>query len=104
LPEPVDVVARDGCCDVLGRVAQIDGVDLGRWARTQQARGQREYAAAVCGCCLGEDADDVVGVGLGEVLERHELRFVGRVYLGCRERQTDGGEERDALDFARVWV
>lgn len=75
-PGPGEVASGDRGGDVLGRVAEVYGVDFRFSVCAEEAGGEREDAPAVGGGGLGEDADDLVGVVVGELLECEESGFV----------------------------
>jgi hypothetical protein len=101
LVEPGQRTSRDRRRYVLRGITQVDWVYLGGSAGAQQARRQGQNTAAVGRRALGEHADDAVRVCVGELLQRHQLRLIGGEDLWSRKGETDGAEERDALDLAR---
>lgn len=103
-PDPRRIPARNRCRDVARRVAQIDGIYLRRAICGEEARGQGQDSPPVCGCGLGEDADDLGGIALDKLCEGVELCIGRRGDLGWGEGDHDGAEEGDVLDLANVWV
>lgn len=104
LVEPTDVAAAHRCCDVLRRVAQVDGVDLCIALCAEQAGAQGQDAAAVCGGAFWEYADDAPGICFYKGGEGDELRFILRNDRGRCECEEDCAKKCDALDFAAVRV
>lgn len=85
-----EITARDGGCDILWRVAQVDGVYLRLAICAQQTRRKRKDTTAIgCGG-LGEDTYNFVGVLVRELLKRYELGWIAWREGGGREGEEYG--------------
>lgn len=102
--QPAGVCTGDRGRDVLRRVAQVDGVDLGRAVCREETGAQREDATAVGSGAFWEDADDAFWVRGDQGGEGDEFGFVlGDDRGGC-EGEQDRAKEGDALYFAAVGI